>query len=70
MDGWAEEITLDVLWSHAMAPGANIVLAEAASNSDADILATTKYVVDHHIGDVISQSFGEAEQCMDPTPAR
>ena len=67
MDGWAEEITLDVLWAHAMAPGANIVLAEAASNSDADLLATTKYVVDHHIGDVISQSFGEAEQCMDPT---
>jgi subtilase family serine protease len=67
MDGWAEEITLDVLWAHAMAPGANIVLAEAASNNDSDILATTKYVVDHHIGDVISQSFGEAEQCMDPT---
>ena len=67
MDGWAEEITLDVLWAHAMAPGANIVLAEAASNSDADILATTKYVIDNHIGDVISQSFGEAEACMDPS---
>jgi subtilase family serine protease len=65
--GWAEEITLDVLWAHAMAPGANIVLAEAASNNDADLIATTKYVVDHHIGDVISQSFGEAEQCMDPS---
>ena len=64
--GWAEEITLDVLWAHAMAPGANIVLAEARSNNDSDILDTTKYVIDHHIGDVISQSFGEAEQCMDP----
>ena len=62
--GWAEEITLDVLWAHAMAPGAKIVLAEAASNNDADILATTKYVIDHNLGDVISQSFGEAEQCM------
>jgi subtilase family serine protease len=67
MDGWAEEITLDVLWAHAMAPRAKIVLAEAASNNDADILATTKYVIDHHIGDVISQSFGEAEECMDPS---
>lgn len=65
--GWAEEETLDVLWAHAMAPGANIVLAEAASNNDTDILATTKYVIDHHIGDVISQSFGEAESCVDPT---
>ena len=65
-DGWAEEITLDVLWAHAMAPGANIVLDEAASNQDADILAATKYAIDNNIGDVISQSFGEAETCMDP----
>lgn len=64
--GWAEEITLDVLWAHAMAPGAKIVLAEAASSNDSDILATTKWVVDNNVGDVISQSFGEAEQCMDP----
>lgn len=65
--GWAEEITLDVLWAHAMAPGAKIVLDEAASNQDADILAATKYAVDHNVGDVISQSFGEAEACMDPS---
>jgi subtilase family serine protease len=65
-DGWAEEITLDVLWAHAMAPGANIILDEAASNQDADLLAATKYAIDNNIGDVISQSFGEAERCMDP----
>jgi len=64
--GWAEEIDLDVQWAHAAAPGARIVLALARSNEDADILATTKYVVDHNIGDVISQSFGEAESCADP----
>ena len=65
--GWAGEETLDVEWAHVMAPGAKIILAEARSNNDADLLATTKYVIDHHIGDVISQSFGEAEQCMDPS---
>ena len=65
--GWAGEETLDVEWAHVMAPGANIVLAEAKSNNDVDLLATTKYVIDHHIGDVISQSFGEAEACMDPS---
>jgi subtilase family serine protease len=64
--GWAEEITLDVLWAHAMAPNAKIVLAEAKSSDDAEILATTKYVVDNNLGDVISQSFGEAETCVDP----
>ena len=65
--GWAGEETLDVEWAHVMAPGAKIILAEARSNNDADLLATTKYVIDHHIGDVISQSFGEAESCMDPS---
>src|SRR5205807_4828025 len=30
----------------------------------------TKYVVDHNVGDVISQSFGEAEACMDPALLR
>lgn len=67
MDGWAEEITLDVLWAHAIAPRAKILLALAKSNDDADILNTTKYVVDHNLADVISQSFGEAEQCVEPT---
>lgn len=64
--GWAEEITLDVEWAHAIAPGANIVLVLAKSNSDADILSATKYAVDNDLGDVISQSFGENESCMDP----
>lgn len=63
---WAGEITLDVEWSHAIAPGANIVLVEAKSNADADILSATKYAVDNNLGDVISQSFGENESCEDP----
>ena len=67
MDSWAEEMTLDVLWSHVVAPGANILLVEAKSDQDIDLYNATKYVVDHNLADVISQSFGEAETCMDPT---
>ena len=67
MTGWAEEISLDVLWSHAIAPGANIVLVLAKSNSSVDILSATKYAVDNNLGDVISQSFGENESCEDPS---
>ena len=63
--GWGVETSLDVEWAHAMAPGANIVLAVAPSNNDSDILNVLKYVVDNHIGDVLSQSYGEAEACMD-----
>ncbi len=65
--GWAEEITLDVEWAHAIAPGANIVLVLAKSNQDTDILSATKYAVDNNLGDVISQSFGGNESCMDPS---
>jgi subtilase family serine protease len=66
MVGWAGEISLDVEWAHAIAPAAKVVLVLAKSNDDADILSATRYAVDHSLGDVISQSFGEAEQCMDP----
>lgn len=66
MTGWAEEISLDVLWAHAIAPGANIVLVLAKSNDDADILSATEFAVDHDLGDVVSQSFGENEACADP----
>jgi subtilase family serine protease len=66
MAGWAEEISLDVLWAHAIAPGANIVLVLAKTNEDADILSATRYAVDHNLGDVVSQSFGENESCVDP----
>ena len=65
-EGWAEEMTLDVQWSHAIAPGANIVLVHALSNSDADILSAMKYAVDNNLGDVISMSFGEDESCVGP----
>jgi subtilase family serine protease len=63
--GWAEEITLDVLLAHAMAPGANITLVLSKSDDDADILSATQYAVDHNLGDIISQSFGENESCVD-----
>lgn len=64
--GWSGEITLDVEWAHAIAPAAKIKLVLAKSNNDADILSATKYAVDNNLGDVISQSFGEGEVCMDP----
>jgi subtilase family serine protease len=64
--GWAGEITLDVEWAHAVAPDATINLVLAPTSQDADILKTTKYAIDHHVGDVISMSFGSAEQCIDP----
>jgi subtilase family serine protease len=64
---WAGEISLDVEYSHAIAPAATIDLVLAKSDNDADIFSAQKFVVDHNLGDTLSQSFGEAEQCQDPT---
>lgn len=67
--GWSAEISLDVEWAHAVAPKAGITLVLSKTNADADILSATKYAVDHNLGDVISQSFGEDERCVDPAIA-
>src|SRR5271157_707692 len=64
--GWAGEITLDVEWSHVVAPNATIDLVLAKSSNDPDILSATKYAVENNLGAVISQSFGEGEICADP----
>jgi len=67
MSGWAGETTLDVEWSHTIAPGANILLVEtpvAETEGVAgfpQIVEAENYVVDHHLGGVISQSFGATE---------
>jgi subtilase family serine protease len=58
---WAEEVSLDVQWSHAVAPRANIVLVVSKSNSDEDMLAAVNFALDKKLGDIISMSFGESE---------
>jgi subtilase family serine protease len=63
---FAGEITLDVQWAHAIAPAARIDLVLAKTDSDADILSATEFAINHNLGDVISQSFGENESCVDP----
>lgn len=61
---WSGEIALDVEWAHAVAPGANIVLALARSDNDADLENVLNYAVTNQLGDVVSMSWGEAERCM------
>lgn len=66
MIGWSGEISLDVQWAHTVAPGANLVLVEAKSDNDPDMISAVNYAVNHNLGDVISMSFGEAESCVKP----
>jgi subtilase family serine protease len=70
--GWTDETSLDVEWSHAMAPGANILLVETPMTETEgiyglpQIVAAENYVINHHLGQVISQSFGANEQTFSP----
>ena len=68
MVGWAGETTLDVEYAHTIAPGASIVLVETpvpeteGVTGFPQIVQAEEYVINHHLGDVISQSFSATEQ--------
>ena len=57
--GWALEISLDVQWAHAIAPGAKILLVEATSNSFSNLLAAEDYAKSH--ANYVSNSWGAGE---------
>ncbi|MFJ8489067.1 S8 family serine peptidase [Streptomyces sp. NPDC094038] len=67
MTGWAGETTLDVEMAHAVAPAAKIVVVETAVSETEgttglpEMMDAEKYMIDHGVGDVISQSFGATE---------
>jgi subtilase family serine protease len=68
MVGWAGETTLDVEWAHVIAPGASIALVETpVSETEGvhgfpQIVKAEEFVIRHHLGGVISQSFSATEQ--------
>lgn len=61
---WAGEITLDVEWSHVIAPMANILLVEANSASSDDLFAAVDFARQQPGVSVVSMSFGGSELFM------
>jgi subtilase family serine protease len=59
--GWDVETSLDVEWSHTVAPGANIALVLAADNSTTNLDLAILYAIDTGLGPVISNSWGIPE---------
>jgi subtilase family serine protease len=57
--GWTLEISLDIQWAHAVAPGAKILLVEADSNSFGNLLAAEDYAKAH--AQYVSNSWGGSE---------
>lgn len=71
----AGETSLDVEWSHAIAPGAGILLVETPGLTERNggtgggyrqLMAAENYVINRNLGDVISQSFSLPEQNFPP----
>ena len=56
---WSLEISLDIQWAHAIAPGAKILLVEAATNSFSDLFAAEDYAKAH--AQYVSNSWGGGE---------
>ncbi|MBF9070803.1 S53 family peptidase [Streptacidiphilus fuscans] len=73
--GWDLEVSLDVETAHAMAPGANILLVTTPTAETLGVqgmpqmMAAEDYVVQHHLANVISQSFASAEGAFSSTAA-
>ncbi|HMC87942.1 MAG TPA: S53 family peptidase, partial [Gemmataceae bacterium] len=59
--GWASEIALDVEWSHAIAPGAKILLVEASDNSFNNLLSAASFAAGQPGVVAVSMSWGGGE---------
>ncbi|MER5575297.1 S53 family peptidase [Streptomyces massasporeus] len=64
--GWYGEETLDVEAVHAVAPAADVTYVGAASCTDGDLLDALGKVVDNHLADIVSNSWGEVEAVQTP----
>jgi subtilase family serine protease len=67
---WALEVALDVETSHAIAPGANILLVHS-NNAETlgvqgfpNLMKAEDYVIKNHLANVISQSFASSEDAF------
>jgi subtilase family serine protease len=64
---WALEVSLDVQWAHSTAPKANILLVTTPTAETLGVqgfpqmMSALQYVVDNHLADVVSMSFGAGE---------
>ena len=61
----SQETSLDVEWSHAVAPGANILLVQAASQNNTDLMDAVNYARNQPGVSVVSMSWGSPESSSD-----
>ena len=64
--GWYGEETLDVEAVHAVAPAADVTYVGSTSCLDDDLIDALSKVVDNHLADIVSNSWGGAESVETP----
>ena len=62
--GWDIETSIDVEWSHSVAPGANIALVLALNDENTYLDLAVLYAIDSELGPVISNSWGIEEALL------
>ncbi len=62
--GWDVETSLDVEWSHSVAPGANIALVLALDNSLTNLDLSNLFAIETELGPVVSNSWGIEEAAL------
>ena len=63
--GWSGEETLDIEAVHTMAPGASILYVGAPNNRQ-DLDSALNHVVDQHLADIVTNSYGFAGEALPP----
>jgi subtilase family serine protease len=58
---WQFETTIDVEWSHSIAPGANIVLVLSKDDNTINLDIANLFAIENQFGNVLSNSFGLPE---------
>jgi subtilase family serine protease len=67
--GWYGEETLDVEAVHAMAPRAQVVYVAGADDSDRALDAAVNRVVDRHLAQIVTNSYGNLGELLPPDVA-
>ena len=60
------EAMLDVTWSGAVAPMAQVTLVVSQSNFSDGVDVSASYIVDHNLAPIMSTSFGQCETVLGP----
>ncbi len=63
------ESDLDLQWSGAMAPGADIIFVYTGSDTTYSIFNSIEYAIDQKLGNIISVSYGACESLLSTTDA-